>query len=91
MSFEILKEQIEPPDQNNNVWVFIVRQCYQKKENATLKMRVGAFDLNAWVKEALGRYPVVDVGDKSKLKDLRENWKRIEPVLRKHLSNRVPY
>ena len=84
MDFEILKDQIEPPDQNNNVWIFHVRLADKQRSEA--KIRIDASDLNAWVKQALGRDPHSDRGDKDKLGDLRANWEKIEAVLRKHLS-----
>ncbi len=41
-----------------------------------------------WFKEALGRYPHHDQGDSDILKDVLENWGRLEPKLRQERTLR---
>jgi hypothetical protein len=79
MSVEVLQDGIEPPAQNNLTWIFKVRL----NGNEPIAWQVDSFDLSTWCKEATGRYPRHERGDEDELADLRENWPRVEPRLRR--------
>lgn len=77
MTVEILKDGIETPAQDNLAWVFRVRL-----DGREIPWRVDSFDLNHWFKEAVGRYPRHERGDKDEKEDILENWSQVEPRLR---------
>ncbi len=79
MTVEILKDRIRQPAQNNLTWIFSVRL----NNGEPVDWKVDSFDLNMWFKEAVGRYPRHDRGDKDEKEDILENWSLVEPRLRK--------
>lgn len=79
MSVEILKEGIKRPAQNNLSWVFPVRV----NGMGPMEWKVDSFDLAMWFKEAVGRFPHQESGDKQEQRDILENWEKLEPRLQK--------
>jgi len=77
MNVEILKEGIQTPAQDSLTWVFRVRL-----DGREIPWRVDSFDLSHWFKEAVGRYPRHERGDKDEKEDILENWAHVEPRLR---------
>ncbi len=85
MKLEILKDRIQLPAQNNVTWIFPVRIENERE----VSWKVDSFDLHQWFKEAVGRYPRYEKGDKDVHQDLVENWDRVEPRLRQELVKEV--
>ena len=77
MIVEVLKEPIQPPAWNNLTWVFQVRV----DGHDPVDWLVDDFDLGNWFKEAIGRYPHHERGDRGELEDIQQSWERLEPTL----------
>ena len=87
MPIEIIKDDIKLPEQRNLTWVFPVRL----NGRDIVEWKVDSFDLNTWFKEALGRYPKHDRGDKDELLDVLENWPVLEPRLKAEAEKQVEF
>jgi hypothetical protein len=85
MAVEILTDRIQAPAQNNLTWVF----CVRVDGGEPREWQIDSFDLDMWFKEAVGRYPHHEGGDKDTKKDVLENWDRVEPRLRREAEKQA--
>jgi len=85
VTYEILKDRIKPPAQNNLTWEFLVR-VNEMNDRTEQRWLVDDFDLHLWFKEAVGHYPRHERGDKDTLQDLEKNWDKLEPRLRREFA-----
>ncbi len=85
MTVEVLKEPIQPPAPNNLNWVFRVRL----DGGDPVPWTVFEFDLGNWFKEAIGRYPDREGGDRGELEDIRKNWDQLQPRLAREAARQA--
>ena len=85
MVVEVLKEPIQPPAPNNLNWVFRVRLDGRDP----IPWAVFEFDLGNWFKEAVGRYPNREGGDRGELEDIRKNWDQLQPRLAREAAKQA--
>jgi hypothetical protein len=85
MGVEVLKDGIETPAANNLTWIFKVRL----NGGEPIRWKVDSFDLSTWFKDAVGRYPRHEAGDRDEKNDILENWSRVEPRLREEAEKQA--
>jgi hypothetical protein len=90
MVTRILKENIKKPAADNENWIFPVK-LDADPDDRTIGVEVSADKLQAWIKEAIARYPDSSGGDKEILADILANWNPIEGVLIEKLSSLAPF
>src|ERR1700685_3657808 len=85
MAVEVLKDGIEMPAPNNLTWIFKVKL----NGGEPVRWKVDSFDLSTWFREAVGRYPRHEAGDREEKDDILENWSRVEPRLREEAEKQA--
>jgi hypothetical protein len=83
MDFEILKNEIRPPDNDSTTWIFPVKDGQHIR-----RMKIDAFDLNEVFRRAVGREIQCVPSIEYKLPDILANWDRFEQGLRVHFIGR---
>lgn len=85
MPVEIVWEGIQPPAQNNLTWIVPVRL----NGGEPVAWKVDSFDLGVWFKEAVGRYPDHQQGDKGEKDDILSNRDKLGPRLQQEAEKQV--
>ena len=86
----ILKTEIRKPDAGTDNWIFGV--VLSDQQNSLCEKRfasVDGFELASLFKSAVGRYPEHENGVNLEMKDLLENWEKMEPGLLQLLLRRI--